>query len=166
MTKHILSVLVENRAGVLSRISGLFSRRGFNIDSLAVGTTNDETISRMTIVVNGDEYIVEQVSKQLNKLIDVIKIKRLKEDETVSRELALIKVAADGKTRADIIQIVDIFRANIIDVSHKTITLEITGSTDKLQAMIDLLSPFGIEEMVKTGMISVERGTNVITLDK
>ncbi|NLB80707.1 MAG: acetolactate synthase small subunit [Clostridiaceae bacterium] len=162
MKKHILSVLVANKAGVLSRISGLFSRRGFNIHSLAVGTTNDETVSRITIVVIGDEYIVDQVTKQLNKLIDVIKIKRLMEEDTVSRELALIKVAADNNNRSGIVQIVDIFRANIIDVSHKTITIEITGSSEKLQAIIDLLAPFEIKEMVKTGMISIERGTNII----
>ncbi len=163
MAKHILSVLTENKAGVLSRISGLFSRRGFNIDSLAVGTTEDDSISRMTIVVDGDDYIVEQVSKQLNKLIDVIKIKRLDTGDTVSRELALIKVSAEGEKRSDIIQIVDIFRAKIVDVSHETLTIEMTGSSEKQQAIFDLLSPFGIKEMVKTGMVSIQRGSNIIT---
>jgi acetolactate synthase-1/3 small subunit len=163
MAKRVLSVLTENRAGVLSRISGLFSRRGFNIDSLAVGTTEDESVSRMTIVVDGDDYIVEQVSKQLNKLIDVIKIKRLDDADTVSRELALIKVAANSETRSDIIQIVDIFRAKIIDVSHETLTIEMTGSSDKQRAIFDLLAPFGIKEMVKTGMVSIQRGTNIIS---
>jgi acetolactate synthase-1/3 small subunit len=163
MAKHILSVLTENKAGVLSRISGLFSRRGFNIDSLAVGTTQDESISRMTIVVNGDDYIVEQVCKQLNKLIDVIKIKRLDDNDTVSRELSLIKVAANNKTRSDIIQIVDIFRAKIIDVSHETLTIEMTGTEEKHQALIDLLTPYEIKEMVKTGTVSIERGTNIIS---
>lgn len=163
MAKHILSVLVENKAGVLSRISGLFSRRGFNIDSLAVGTTQDETISRMTIVVNGDDYIVEQVSKQLNKLIDVIKIKRLDEKDTVSRELSLIKVGANSETRSHIIQIVNIFRAKIIDVSHETLTIEMTGTPEKHEALFDLLSPYGIKEIVKTGMVSIERGSNIIS---
>ncbi|OQB15671.1 MAG: Acetolactate synthase small subunit [Firmicutes bacterium ADurb.Bin193] len=162
MSKRILSVLTENRAGVLSRISGLFSRRGFNIDSLAVGTTEDETVSRMTIVVNGDDYIIEQVSKQLNKLIDVIKVKTLDDSDIVSRELALIKVAANSETRSSIIQIVDIFRAKIIDVSHETLTIEMTGSAEKHKALFDLLEPFGIKEVVKTGMISIQRGTNYI----
>ena len=163
MAKHILSVLTENKAGVLSRISGLFSRRGFNIDSLAVGTTEDESISRMTIVVDGDDYIVEQVSKQLNKLIDVIKIKQLNDGETVSRELSMIKVSASNETRSNIIQIVDIFRAKIVDVSHETLTIEMTGSTVKQKAIFDLLSPFGIKEMVKTGMVSIQRGSNIIS---
>lgn len=162
MAKHILSVLTENKAGVLSRIAGLFSRRGFNIDSLAVGTTEDPTISRMTIVVDGDDYVVEQVSKQLNKLIDTIKVKRLKEDETVSRELALMKVAADKETRQEIIQIVNIFRAKIIDVSHESVTIEMTGDASKMQAIIDLLSPFGIKELVQTGLISLQRGSGTI----
>ncbi|MDD3766338.1 MAG: acetolactate synthase small subunit [Eubacteriales bacterium] len=162
MAKHILSVLTENKAGVLSRISGLFSRRGFNIDSLAVGPTEDESVSRMTIVVDGDEYIVEQVSKQLNKLIDVIKIKRLDESETVSRELALIKVNAPAEQRSEILQIVDIFRAKIIDVSHETLTVEMTGTTEKQKAILDLLAPYGIKELVKTGLVSLQRGTNYI----
>jgi len=162
LAKHILSVLTENRAGVLSRVAGLFSRRGFNIDSLAVGTTEDDSISRMTIVVNGDDYVVEQVTKQLNKLIDVIKIKQLDNDDAVSRELALIKVAASKETRPDIVQIVDIFRAKIVDVSHETLTIEMSGSSDKQKALFDLLSPFEIKEMVKTGMVSIQRGNNVI----
>ena len=161
MAKHILSVLTENKAGVLSRISGL-CERGFNIDSLAVGPTEDESVSRMTIVVDGDEYIVEQVSKQLNKLIDVIKIKRLDESETVSRELALIKVNAPAEQRSEILQIVDIFRAKIIDVSHETLTVEMTGTTEKQKAILDLLAPYGIKELVKTGLVSLQRGTNYI----
>ena len=130
MAKHTLSVLVENHAGVLSRVSGLFSRRGFNIDSLAVGVTENPEISRMTIVVDGDEYTVEQVSKQLNKLIDVIKIKQLDKSDSVSRDLALIKVNATASTRAEIIQIVEIFRAKIVDVSKNTLTIEISGGND------------------------------------
>jgi len=128
--KYTLSVLVENHPGVLSRVAGLFSRRGFNIDSLAVGVTEDPAISRMTIVVNGDDYIVEQVTKQLNKLIDVIKIKKLNPKEAVERELALIKVNANSQTRSDIIQITEIFRANIVDVSKETLTIEISGDED------------------------------------
>lgn len=162
MNKQILSVLVENHAGVLSRISGLFSRRGFNIDSLAVGTTEDESISRITIVVCGDETIVEQVCKQLNKLIDVIKIRKLLAEESVSRELALIKVRADGNKRSEIMQIVDIFRANIIDVSPDTLIIEISGDSDKLDALADLLEPFGICEIVKTGLIAIQRGHSTI----
>ena len=146
----------------MSRIAGLFSRRGFNIDSLAVGTTEDPTVSRMTIIVDGDDYLVEQVSKQLNKLIDTIKVKRLNEEETVSRELALIKVAADKDTREEIIQIVNIFRAKIIDVAHESVTVEMTGDESKMQAIFDLLAPFGIKEIVKTGLISLQRGSDTI----
>jgi len=162
MPKHILSVLVENHAGVLSRVAGLFSRRGFNIDSLAVGVTENPDISRMTIVVDGDDYTVEQVSKQLNKLIDVIKIKQLEKGESVSRELALIKVNATASTRAEIIQIVEIFRAKIIDVSKNTLTIEISGATDKVAALEDMLKQFGIKEIVRTGTIAIERGNKII----
>lgn len=162
MAKHTLSVLVENHAGVLSRVSGLFSRRGFNIDSLAVGVTENPDISRMTIVVDGDEYIVEQVSKQLNKLVDVIKIKQLDKAESVSRELALIKVDATAETRAEIIQIVEIFRAKIIDVSKNTLTIEISGATEKVAALEDMLKQFGIKEIVRTGSIAIERGNKYI----
>lgn len=162
MAKHILSVLVENHAGVLSRVSGLFSRRGFNIDSLAVGVTENPDISRITIVVDGDEYTVEQVSKQLNKLIDVLKIKQLEKSESVSRELALIKVSATATTRAEIIQIVEIFRAKIVDVSKNTLTIEISGGTDKVAALEDMLKQFGIKEIVRTGTIAIERGNKYI----
>ena len=162
MAKHTLSVLVENHAGVLSRVAGLFSRRGFNIDSLAVGVTENPEVSRMTIVVDGDEYTVEQVSKQLNKLIDVIKLKKLDKAESVSRELALIKVAADTSTRSEIIQIVGIFRANIVDVSKTTLTVEISGSADKVAALEDMLREFGIREIVRTGTIAIERGNRII----
>ena len=157
MSKQVLSVLVENRAGVLSRISGLFSRRGFNIDSLAVGTAEDENTSRMTIVVNGDEQEVEQVAKQLGKLIDVIKIRRLDSEESVLRELALIKVKSDSASRAEITQVIDIFRAKIVDVALDTMTIEMTGTKDKHEALLELLAPFGICEIVRTGTIALER---------
>lgn len=163
MAKHTLSVLVENHAGVLSRVAGLFSRRGFNIDSLAVGVTENPDVSRMTIVVDGDEHIVEQVSKQLNKLIDVIKIKQLSEGDSVRRELALIKVNATASTRTEIIQIVEIFRAKIIDVSKTTLTIETSGDLDKLDALLDMLAQFGIKEIVRTGVIAVERGNKLIS---
>lgn len=166
MAKHILSVLVENHAGVLSRVAGLFSRRGFNIDSLAVGTTENENISRMTIVVDGDDYIVEQVTKQLNKLIDVIQIKQLPSKESVSRELALVKVVAKSDTRAEIIQIVNIFRAKVIDISKTTLTIELTGGADKVEALIEMLSGFGICEMVRTGTVSLDRGNEIIKTPK
>lgn len=164
MAKHTLSVLVENHAGVLSRVAGLFSRRGFNIESLAVGVTENPDISRMTIVVDGDEYVVEQVSKQLNKLIDVIKLKQLDARDSVSRELALIKVSATASTRAEIIQIVEIFRAKIVDVSKNTLTIEISGGIDKVTALEDMLKQFGIKEIVRTGTIAIERGNKFIEL--
>jgi len=163
VAKHTLSVLVENHAGVLSRVAGLFSRRGFNIDSLAVGVTENPDISRMTIVVDGDEHIVEQVSKQLNKIIDVIKIKQLSESDSVRRELALVKVNATATTRAEIIQIVEIFRAKIIDVSKTTLTIETSGDLEKLDALLDMLAQFGIKEIVRTGVIAVERGNKLIS---
>jgi acetolactate synthase I/III small subunit len=162
MAKHTLSILVENHPGVLSRVAGLFSRRGFNIDSLAVGVTENPDVSRMTIVVDGDDYVVEQVSKQLNKLIDVIKIKQLDKEDSVSRELALIKVNASASSRAEIIQIVEIFRAKIVDVSKNTLTIEISGGTDKVAALEDMLKQFGIKEIVRTGTIAIERGNKYI----
>ena len=157
--KHTLSVLVENHAGVLSRVAGLFSRRGFNIDSLAVGEALDPGISRITIVVKGDDYIVDQVSKQLNKLVDVIKIKVFKPSEYVGRELVLIKVNATAKTRAEIMQLVNIFRANIVDVSMETLTVEISADQEKITAITSLLDQYGILEVVRTGMIAIERGS-------
>lgn len=162
MGKHILSVLVENHAGVLSRVAGLFSRRGFNIDSLAVGVTENPETSRMTIVVDGDDYTVEQVSKQLNKLIDVIKIKQLDKSDSVSRELALIKVATSTSTRAEIMQLVEIFRAKIVDVSKDTLTIEISGATEKVAALETMLKQFGVKEIVRTGNIAIERGNKYI----
>lgn len=162
MAKHTLSVLVENKSGVLSRVAGLFSRRGFNIDSLAVGVTENPDVSRITIVVDGDDYTVEQVSKQLNKLIDVIKIRVLDSADSISRELVMIKVNATASTRSEIVQIVEIFRAKIIDVSKTTLTVEISGSTDKVTALEDMLKQFGIKEIVRTGTIAVERGNKFI----
>lgn len=160
--KHTLSVLVENHPGVLSKIAGLFSRRGFNIDSLAVGTTDTPDVSRMTIVVNGDDYIVEQVKKQLNKLIDVIKISEIEPMNSVTRELVLIKVNADTNTRSEIIQIVEVFRANIVDVNKDSMIIEIVGDEGKINAIQELLSQYGIKELVRTGVIGLNRGPKTI----
>jgi len=160
--KHTLSVLVENKPGVLARVSGLFSRRGFNIDSLAVGVTENPAISRMTIVVEGDDRILEQVIKQLNKLIDVIKVSDIKPESSIDRELALIKVEAGPKERPEVMQIADIFRARIIDVGTRTLVVEITGDVSKINAMTDLLRRFGIKEMVRTGKVSMLRGTKAV----
>jgi acetolactate synthase-1/3 small subunit len=156
--KHTLAVLVENKAGVLSRVASLFSRRGYNIDSLAVGVTEDPEISRMTIVVRGDDHVLEQVTKQLNKLVDVIKVSDIGGDDTVERELALIKVSSDVDTRAEIIQIANIFRARIVDVAPKSMTVEVTGDEGKVDAIEKLLRQFGIKEMVRTGKIALVRG--------
>jgi acetolactate synthase-1/3 small subunit len=156
--KHTLAVLVENKSGVLSRVASLFSRRGYNIDSLAVGVTEDPDISRITIVVHGDDLVLEQVTKQLNKLVDVIKVSDLGGDDTVERELALIKVTADSDTRAEIIQIADIFRARVIDIAPKSMTVEVTGDEGKVEAIEKLLRHFGIKEMVRTGKIAMVRG--------
>lgn len=157
--RHTLAVLVENKFGVLSRVAGLFSRRGYNIDSLAVGITENPNISRMTIVVRGDEHVLEQVIKQLNKLIDVIRVMDLGAEESVDRELALIKVNADKDNRAEIIQIVDIFRARIIDVAAHSLIIEVTGDEGKIEAIENLLKPFGIMEMARTGKIALKRGS-------
>ncbi|MGI5960048.1 MAG: acetolactate synthase small subunit [Massiliimalia sp.] len=156
--KHTISILVENRAGVLSRISGLFSRRGFNIDSLAVGITDDPTISRITIIVNGDDYTVEQVEKQLNKLVDVIKLKRLSAGESISRELMLVKVSCTAETRGDITDIAKIMQSKISDISANSITLETSDTTDRLEIMEELLKPYGILEVVRTGTIALQKG--------
>jgi len=155
--KYTISVLVENQFGVLARIAGLFSGRGFNIDSLSVGETDDPTISRITLVVTGNDTIIEQVMKQLNKLIDVIKVNDLTKDEFIDRELALIKVNADGKSRSQIMQIVDVFRGNIVDVAATTITVEITGDEDKVLGIMNLLRDFGIREVVRSGKIAIAR---------
>lgn len=155
--KHTLAVLVENKSGVLSRVASLFSRRGYNIDSLAVGVTEDSDISRITIVVHGDDHVLEQVTKQLNKLVDVIKVSDIGGEDTVERELVLIKVTADADTRAEIIQIADIFRARIVDVASKSMIVEVTGDESKVQAIEKLLRQFGIKEMVRTGKIALIR---------
>jgi len=159
--KYILGVLVDNHPGVLSKVSGLFSRRGFNIDSLAVGVTENPEISRITIVVDGDEYIVGQVTKQLNKLINVIKVAIISED-SISRELALIKVKATPATRNQIVDIVNIFRAKVVDVNRNSIIVEITGDSKKIAALEEMLDDFGIMEMVRTGTISMDRGTKMV----
>ena len=156
--KHTLAVLVENKSGVLSRVAALFSRRGYNIDSLAVGVTEDPDISRITLVVHGDDHVLEQVTKQLNKLVDVIKVSDFGGDDTVERELALIKVIADTDNRAEIIQIADIFRARVIDVAPKSMTVEVTGDEVKVDAIAKLLRQYGIKEMVRTGKIAMVRG--------
>lgn len=156
---HTLSVLVENRPGVLARVAGLFARRGYNIESLAVSTTDDPKTSRMTIVVGGDDDTIEQITKQLNKLIDVIKVQDHTGEEVVERELALIKVDCELEQRPHVIQLVEIFRASIVDVGADTMTVEITGSSDKIDALIELLRPFGIREIVRTGKVILERGS-------
>ena len=161
--KYTISILVENHAGVLSRISGLFARRGFNIDSLAVGVTNDPTISRITIVVDGNEYIVEQVEKQLNKLIDVIRLRRLKEDEKVSRELVLVKVECSPKTRSDIIDIVRVMDAEVSDLSKTTLTAELSAQTEKIELFCELLEPYHILEVARTGTIALDKGEATLT---
>lgn len=155
--KHTISVLVENHFGVLSHISGLFSARGFNIDSLSVGETEDPTISRITLVVKGDDSIIEQITKQLHKLIDVIKVQDLTNDVLIDRELALIKVDASPSKRTEIMQIADIFRAKIVDVSLNSVIVEVSGTEQKVQGMIDLLKEFGIKEIVRSGKIAMSR---------
>lgn len=156
--QHTLSVLVQNHAGVLSRVSGLFSRRGYNIESLAVGVTENKNISRMTIVVEGDNYVVEQVSKQLYKLVEVLKVSDITEEKYVGREMVLVTVAVEPSQRGDIIQIAEIFKGRIVDLSRKTMMLELTGNEEKINAFIDAVTPFGIKEMVRTGKIALVRG--------
>lgn len=162
MSRHVLSVLVSNQSGVLSRVAGLFSRRGFNIDSLSVGETEHEDISRMTIVVRGDDLVLDQIKKQLDKLHDVLYIKELARDSSVYRELLLIKVQATSENRAAIIEITDIFRAKIIDVASETLVIEITGDQTKLEAFISLIEPYGIKEFTRTGLTALQRGNEVI----
>jgi acetolactate synthase-1/3 small subunit len=159
----VISVLVENRVGVLARVSGLFTGRGFNIESLAVAETEEPTLSRMTIVTRGDARIIEQVTKQLNKLIDVIKVVDLSRETFVDRELVLVKVRAEPEQRADILRITDIFRGNIIDVSQKSYIIEVTGDGDKIRAFIDLIKPIGILEIVRTGPVALSRGSKAIS---
>ena len=160
--KHIISILVENHAGVLSRISGLFSRRSFNIDSLAVGVTDDPTVSRVTIIVNGDDYTVEQVTKQLNKMVDVIKLKQLDSSSDICRELLLIKVRCNAKNRSDLIDIAQLMQAKISDLSSNSFTLELSDTPQRLALMEEMLRPYGILEEVRTGAIALQHGTEVL----
>jgi acetolactate synthase I/III small subunit len=163
LSRHTLSVLVENKPGVLARVASLFSRRGFNIDSLAVGPTEHPEVSRMTIVVNVEELPLEQVTKQLNKLVNVIKIVELDPDASVQRELLLVKVKADLATRSHVLETVNLFRAKVVDVASDAVTIEATGTVDKLDALIRVLEPFGIKELVQSGMVAVGRGSRSIT---
>ncbi len=156
--KHTISVLVENHAGVLARVAGLFARRGFNIDSLAVGVTDDENVSRITIVADGSDYTLEQIEKQLNKLIDVIKVKTLRGENSVSRELVLIKVSCTSRQRPEIISIANIAQGKISDISPNSITIEISDSKQRLDNFEELLKPYGIKEIVRTGTIAIQKG--------
>jgi len=155
--RHVITVLVDNEPGVLSRVSGLFSGRGFNIESLNVAETLDPSVSRMTLVTPGNDQIIEQIIKQLNKLVNVIKVFDLTSQDYVDREMALIKVNAEASTRAEVLRIVDIFRGQVVDVSSKSYTLEITGDDKKIQAIVELLLPFGIQEIVRTGKVAIAR---------
>ncbi len=163
MQRHTLSVLVENKPGVLARIAGMFSRRGYNIHSLAVGPTEDDHISRLTIVVGTEAAKLEQVIKQLNKLINVLKIIELDPLDSVALETQLVKVSADASNRSQVIELADVFRAHVVDVDHEAITVEVTGTPDDLERMIQLLEPFGIREMVRSGTIALSRGARSIT---
>lgn len=156
--KHILALTVENKPGVLTRIAGLFARRGFNIDTLAVGPTDDDALSRITITLDGATHQMDQVTKQLHKLINVIKIRDLEPAETLARELALFKIAADGSARTEVMQIVEIFRARIVDVAKRSVVIEVTGEHAKIEAFEQLVRPYGLIEMVRTGEIAVARG--------
>ena len=163
MSKHTLSVLVEDKPGVLARIAGLFSRRGFNIDSLAVGPTEHPDISRMTVVVDVEEFPLEQVTKQLNKLVEVLKVVELDPNASVQRQVVLVKVRADATTRSSILETVELFRAKVIDVAHDSLTIECTGKVDKVQALLHVLEPFGVRELVQSGIVGVGRGPRSIT---
>jgi acetolactate synthase-1/3 small subunit len=156
--KHTLSILVENKPGVLTRIAGLFARRGFNIDTLTVGPTDDERISRITLTLDGALHPIDQVTKQLHKLVNVLKIRDLEPQDTVARELAMFKLAVDGEKRAEVMQICEIFRGKVVDVTKRSIVLEITGSTDKIEAFERMVRPFGLVEMMRTGEIAIARG--------
>ncbi|WP_020500709.1 acetolactate synthase small subunit [Sciscionella marina] len=163
MSSHTLSVLVENKPGVLARVSGLFSRRGFNIESLAVGPTENPDVSRMTIVVSVEEFPLEQVTKQLNKLVNVIKIVELEPAVSIQRELLLVKVRADATVRSQVLETVQLFRAKVVDVSPEAVTVEATGNTDKLNALLRMLEPYGLREIVQSGMVALGRGARSIT---
>ena len=163
--RHTISVRVENEFGVLSRVAGLFSGRGFNIESLSVAETMDPTVSRITLVTRGDDQVLEQIEKQLNKLVAVIQVTDFTSTEHVERELVLIKVTAEDRTRAEVINIVDLFRGRIIDVSRKSYVVEVTGTEDKIHALIELLQPLGILEIVRTGKVAMFRGARTLTVD-
>ncbi len=160
--RHTISILVENEFGVLARIAGLFSGRGFNIESLTVAETLDPTVSRITLMTHGDDQVVEQIEKQLNKLISVIKVSDFGDSPHVEREMALIKVSADEKTRAEVMNIVDIFRGKVIDVGAQSYILEVTGDEGKIQALLELLRPLGIKEIVRTGKVAMHRGMRLL----
>jgi acetolactate synthase-1/3 small subunit len=164
MKQHVVSALVENRAGTLSRVSGLFSRRGFNIDSLTVGETEDRSISRMTIAVTGDDAVLEQIIKQLGKLVDVIAVRELDPSSCLRREIMLVKIGADEKSRPAVIEIAGIFRSRVIDVSPATITIEATGDIEKLDGLLLLLRPYGVLELARTGLVALERGSRVLSV--
>ncbi len=161
--RHVITLLVENEFGVLARIAGLFSGRGFNIESLCVGETLDPTVSSMTLVTQGDDQIIEQVLKQLNKLIPVIKVSDLAEKEFVEREMVLVKVNATAETRAEVLRVVEIFRGKVVDVGAKTYTIEVTGDEDKIRAILSLLKPLGVKELVRTGRVAMIRGSKTST---
>jgi acetolactate synthase I/III small subunit len=163
MSKHTLSVLVENKPGVLARIAALFSRRGFNIDSLAVGPTEHPKISRMTVVVDVDELPLEQVTKQLNKLVEVLKVVELEGPASVQREILLVKIRTDQQSRSHVLETVQLFRAKVVDVTSDALTIEVTGNRDKLNAFLEVLEPFGIKELVQSGMVAIGRGSRSIT---
>jgi acetolactate synthase-1/3 small subunit len=156
--KHVLSILVENEPGVLARISGLFARRGYNINTLAVGPTSDDRVSRITMTIDGAEHPIDQVTKQLHKLVHVLKIRDLEPQETVARELALFKIDADAHTRSELTQLAEIFHGRVVDVARRSVTIEVTGSEEKIEAFEALARPFGLIEMVRTGEIAVQRG--------
>ncbi|MBS1871515.1 MAG: acetolactate synthase small subunit [Actinobacteria bacterium] len=156
--KHILSILVENKPGVLTRVAGLFARRAFNIDTLAVGPTDDETISRITLTLDGAVHPIDQVTKQLHKLVNVLKIRDLEPDETLARELALFKLAVDGAQRTEVLQLCEIFGGRVVDVAKRSLVVELTGSDDKIEAFETLVRPFGLIEMARTGEIAIARG--------
>ena len=162
MNRHVISILVENHAGVLSRVTGLFSRRCYNIDSLSVGETEDGKFSRITVVLHGDAYVIEQIQKQLAKLVEVVNVAELVPEASVYRELALVKVNASAEIRAEVVAIVEIFRANIIDVSTGTITVELTGDQAKIAAFTELMEPYGIKEIARTGLTGLQRGAEHI----
>ena len=156
--KHVLSILVENKPGVLMRIAGLFARRGFNIDTLAVGPTDDEAVSRVTLTVDGAKHPIDQVTKQLHKLVNVLKIRDLEPEDSVARELALFKIACDSGSRGEVLQLTEIFRGKVVDAGRRSVVVEITGADDKIESFEQLVRPFGLIEMVRTGEIAISRG--------